>query len=157
VFTSAVVFLWFRLSRRLATERHSYSLERAEDLAGVGIIVVIWASAAFAGFASIRKLIGHGPISHIGAGIAGAIIGVAGNLAVARRKLVADRHINSATLVADACHSWPDALSSAGALAGRIAVAAGQPWAEPGGGAGHYRGHLPWRLPGHRRCRVSPR
>jgi divalent metal cation (Fe/Co/Zn/Cd) transporter len=32
-------------------------LERAEDLAGIGIAVVIWASAAFAGFESIRKLI----------------------------------------------------------------------------------------------------
>jgi Co/Zn/Cd efflux system component len=39
--------------------------------------------------------------------------------------------INSATLVADARHSWLDALSSAGALAGLIAVALGQPWGDP--------------------------
>ena len=49
VSTSAVVFLGFRLSRRPATERYPYGLERAEDLAGIGIAVVIWASAAFAG------------------------------------------------------------------------------------------------------------
>jgi divalent metal cation (Fe/Co/Zn/Cd) transporter len=37
VSTSAVVFLGFRLSRRPPTERYPYWLERAEDLAGVGI------------------------------------------------------------------------------------------------------------------------
>jgi len=114
VSTSAVVFLGFRLSRRPATERYPYGLERAEDLAGIGIAVVIWASAAFAGYESIRKLLVHGATTHVGAGIAGAVIGIAGNLAVARYKLVVGRRINSATLVADARHSWLDALSSAG-------------------------------------------
>jgi cation diffusion facilitator family transporter len=131
VSTSAVVFLGFRLSRRPPTERYPYGLERAEDLAGIGIAAVIWASAAFAGYESIRKLIVHGHTTHIGAGIAGAIIGIAGNLIVARYKLVVGTRINSATLVADARHSWLDALSSAGALAGLIAVAAGQPWGDP--------------------------
>ena len=131
VSTSAVVFLGFRLSRRPATEQYPYGLERAEDLAGIGIAVVIWASAAFAGYESIRKLIGHGPTTHLAAGIAGAIIGIAGNVAVARYKLTVGRRINSATLVVDARHSWLDALSSAGALAGLIAVAAGQPWGDP--------------------------
>src|SRR6516225_8770829 len=92
---------------------------------------VIWASAAFAGYESIRKLIAHGPTTHLGAGMAGAVVGIAGNLAVARYKLVVGRRINSATLVADARHSWLDALSSAGALAGLIAVAAGQAWGDP--------------------------
>ena len=131
VSTSGVVFLGFRLSRRPATERYPYGLERAEDLAGVGIAVVIWASAAFAGYESIRKLIAHGTTAHVGAGIAGAVIGIAGNLIVARYKLVVGRRIGSATLVADARHSWLDALSSAGALAGLIAVAFGQPWGDP--------------------------
>ncbi|MGI9005238.1 MAG: cation transporter [Streptosporangiaceae bacterium] len=39
--------------------------------------------------------------------------------------------INSATLVADAKHSWLDALSSAGALAGLVAVAFGETWGDP--------------------------
>jgi cation diffusion facilitator family transporter len=131
VSTSAVVFLGFRLSRRPATERYPYGLERAEDLAGVGIAVVIWASAAFAGYESIRKLVEHGHTAHVGAGIAGAVIGIVGNQVVARYKLTTGRRIGSATLVADARHSWLDALSSAGALAGLIAVAAGQPWGDP--------------------------
>jgi cation diffusion facilitator family transporter len=131
VSTSVVVFLGFRLSRRPATERYPYGLERAEDLAGVGIAVVIWVSAAFAGFESIRKLIEHGHTAHVGAGIVGAALGIAGNQLVARYKLVIGRRIKSATLIADARHSWLDALSSAGALAGLIAVALGQPWGDP--------------------------
>src|SRR5579859_5021879 len=131
VSTSAVVFLGFRLSRRPPTEKYPYGLERAEDLAGIGIAVVIWASAAFAGFESIRKLLEHGHTSYVAAGIAGAVLGIIGNQVVARYKLVTGRRINSATLVADARHSWLDALSSAGALAGLVAVAFGQSWGDP--------------------------
>lgn len=131
VSTSAVVFLGFRLSRRAPTEKYPYGMERAEDLAGVGIAVVIWASAAFAGYESIRKLIGHGHTAFVGAGIAGAVVGIIGNQLVARYKLVVGRRIGSATLIADARHSWLDALSSAGALAGLVAVALGQSWGDP--------------------------
>jgi cation diffusion facilitator family transporter len=131
VSTSAVVFLGFRLSRRPPTERYPYGLERAEDLAGIGIAVVVWASAAFAGFESIRKLLEHGHTSYVGAGIAGAVLGIIGNQVVARYKLTVGKRINSATLIADARHSWLDALSSAGALAGLIAVALGQSWGDP--------------------------
>jgi cation diffusion facilitator family transporter len=134
VSTSVVVFLGFRLSRQPPTERYPYGLERAEDLAGIGIAVVIWVSAAFAGFESIRKLIEHGHTTHVGAGIAGAALGIAGNQLVARYKLVIGRRINSATLIADARHSWLDALSSAGALAGLVGVALGQPWGDPAAG-----------------------
>ena len=131
VSTSAVVFLGFRLSRRPPTDRYPYGLERAEDLAGVGIAVVIWASAAFAGFESVRKLIHHGPTAHVAAGIAAAVLGILGNQLVAWYKRRVGKRINSATLLADARHSWLDALSSAGALAGLIAVAFGQPWGDP--------------------------
>jgi cation diffusion facilitator family transporter len=131
VSTSAVVFLGFRLSRRPPTERYPYGLERAEDLAGIGIAVVIWASAAFAGYESIRKLIEHGHTAHVAVGIVGAAIGIIGNQVVARYKLVVGKRIHSATLIADARHSWLDALSSAGALAGLVAVALGQSWGDP--------------------------
>ena len=66
VSTSAVVFLGFRLSRRPATDRYPYGLERAEDLAGIGIAVAIWANAVLAGYESVRKLIDHGHTAHVG-------------------------------------------------------------------------------------------
>src|SRR6202453_5198702 len=131
VSASAVVFLGFRLSRKGPTERYPYGLDRAEDLAGIGIAVVIWASAAFAGYESIRKLLDHGTTGHVALGIAGAALGIAGSQVVARYKLVVGRRITSATLVADARHSWLDALSSAGALAGLVAVMLGFRWGDP--------------------------
>jgi cation diffusion facilitator family transporter len=131
VSTSAVVFLGFRLSRRLPTEKYPYGMERAEDLAQVGIAVVIWLSAVFAGYESVRKLIEHGHTAFVGVGIAGAALGIIGNQLVARYKLRVGRRINSATLIADARHSWLDALSSAGALVGLVAVALGQRWGDP--------------------------
>jgi len=131
VSTSLVVFLGFRVSRRTPSERYSYGLERAEDLAGLGVALVVWASAVFAGWESAHKLLAGSGTSHVGAGIAAAALGIVGNQLVARYKLRVGRRIQSATLVSDAKHSWLDALSSAGALAGLVAVAAGQRWGDP--------------------------
>ena len=131
VSTGLVVFLGFRASRRSATERYPYGYDRAEDLAGIGIAIVIWASAALAGAQSVHKLIEHGATHHLGWGIAAAMVGILGNQLVARYKLHVGRRINSATLIADAKHSWLDALSSAGAMAGLIGVLLGANWADP--------------------------
>jgi cation diffusion facilitator family transporter len=131
VSTSLVVFLGFRVSRRTASERYPYGLERAEDLAGLGVALVVWASAVFAGWESVHKLLAGSGTSHVEVGIAAAVLGIVGNQLVARYKLRVGRRIQSATLVSDAKHSWLDALSSAGALAGLAAVAAGQRWGDP--------------------------
>jgi cation diffusion facilitator family transporter len=56
VSTSLLVFVGFRASRKTATERYPYGYERAEDLAGIGVALVIWASAAFAGAESINRV-----------------------------------------------------------------------------------------------------
>jgi len=105
VSTSAVVFFGFWVSKRRPTVRFSYGYERAEDLAGLGVALVIWASAVFAGIESYRKLIGQGTTSHVGWGIAGALVGIVGNQVVARYKQVIGRRIQSATSMADAHHS----------------------------------------------------
>lgn len=130
VSTSLAVFVGFRVSRKQATERYPYGYERAEDLAGVGIAVVIWASAALAAAESIDKLLRHGSTHYVGWGIAAALVGILGNQLVARYKLHVGRTISSATLVADARHSWLDALSSAGAAAGLLGVLVGWRWAD---------------------------
>jgi cation diffusion facilitator family transporter len=127
---STTAAIGFRASRKTPTTRYPYGYDRAEDLAGVGIAVVIWASAALAGAESIRKLLNHGSTHYVGWAIAGAAAGIAGNQLVARYKLRVGRRINSATLIADAKHSWLDALSSAGALAGLLGVFAGLRWAD---------------------------
>lgn len=125
VSTSAIVFIGFRASRKAPTNRYPYGFERAEDLAGIGIAIVIWASAALAGYESVHKLLHHGGTRDIGWGIAGAALGIVGNQIVARYKLTVGKQINSATMISDAKHSWLDALSSGGALVGLVGVLAG--------------------------------
>lgn len=130
VSTSLVVFIGLRVSKRPATDTHPYGWERAEDIAGLGVALVIWVSAVFAGYISVHKLVSRGSTTHLGYGIAAAAIGILGNQLVARYKLRVGRRIQSATLIADAQHSWLDALSSAGAMIGLIGVAVGLPWAD---------------------------
>jgi cation diffusion facilitator family transporter len=131
VSTSAVVFLGFRISKRKPTPGYPYGYERAEDLAGLGVALVIWSSAVLAGYVSVRKLIDNGGTTQVGIGIAGAALGIIGNQVVARYKLVIGQRIQSMTLIADARHSWLDALSSLGALVGLVLVAFGQRWGDP--------------------------
>jgi cation diffusion facilitator family transporter len=131
VSTSALVFLGFRVSKRPASARFSYGYERAEDVAGLGVALVIWGSAVFAGVESYLKFVHHSGTTHLGWGMAGAVIGMAGNQIVARYKGRVGRRIQSATLVADARHSWLDAISSLGALVGLIFVAFGYRLGDP--------------------------
>jgi cation diffusion facilitator family transporter len=131
VSTSLVVFIGFRVSKRKPTERYPYGFERAEDLAGLGVALVIWASALFAGYESYHKLVTGGETTHLELGIAAAAVGVVGNQLVARYKGRVGRRIQSAALLADAKHSWLDSLASIGALLGLVAVAFGQRWGDP--------------------------
>lgn len=148
VSTSALVFVGFRASRRAATERYPYGYERAEDLAGIGVALVIWASAVVAGAESVVKLVRHGATYHVGWGIAAAAVGIIGNQVVARYKLAVGRRIQSATMVADAKHSWLDAMSSAGAMLGLIGVALGWRWADAVAGivVTGFICHVGWRV-----------
>jgi cation diffusion facilitator family transporter len=131
VSTSAVVFVGFRISKRAPTAAYPYGYERAEDLAGLGVALVIWLSAIFAGYESYLKFIRNAGTSHIGIGVAGAAVGILGNQLVAYYKGRVGRRIQSATLQADAKHSWLDALSSLGALIGLLVVATGRRWGDP--------------------------
>lgn len=131
VSTSAVVFLGFKVSERPPSRKYPYGFERAEDLAGLGVGLVIWASAIFAGYESYQKLIGNAPTTHVWLGMVGAVLGIIGNQVVARYKKKVGERIHSVTLVADAKHSWLDALSSLGALVGLGAVASGYRWGDP--------------------------
>jgi cation diffusion facilitator family transporter len=135
VSTSAVVFVGLWVSKRRPSPAYSYGYERAEDLAGLGIALVIWGSAVFAGYESYHKLVSGAGTSHVGIGIVAALIGVFGNLAVSVFKARIARRIHSITLAADAHHSWLDMLSSAGALLGLVGVGLGYSWADPVAGA----------------------
>jgi cation diffusion facilitator family transporter len=131
VSTSLVVFVGFWISKRTPSTTHPYGYERAEDIAGLGIALVIFASAAFAAYESYLKLISDRSTTNLYVGMAAAVVGMAGNLAVSRYKKHVARQIRSVTMEAEANHSWLDTISSLGALIGLVGVALGYRWADP--------------------------
>ncbi len=131
VFTTVGVYFGFRASRRQPTGRYPYGYGRAEDLAGIVILLAIWTSAGLAGWQSYDKLVSGRGTTHLTLGMLAAAIGIVGNQLVARYKLRVGRAIKSAPLIVDARHSWLDAVASAGALVGLIGVALGLRVADP--------------------------
>jgi cation diffusion facilitator family transporter len=129
--TALPLLLAFRLGRRRPSRRFSYGLGRAEDLAGIFVVLMIAASAVLAGWQAVSHLANPVPVEHLGLVAAAAIIGAAGNEAVALYRIRVGRRIGSAALVADGLHARTDALTSLAVLAGAAGVAAGWGWADP--------------------------
>jgi len=120
----------FVLGRRAATRRYTYGYGRAEDLAGVVIVLVVAASAAAAGFEAVRRLLHPAAVSHLWAVAAAALLGFAGNELVARYRIRVGRRIGSAALVADGVHARTDGFTSLAVLLGAGGVALGWRWAD---------------------------
>lgn len=129
--TAIPLWIAFVLGRRAATTRFTYGYGRAEDLAGLLILVAIAISAVVAGVESIRRLVSPVPVEHLGwVALAGAV-GFVGNEAVAIYRIRVGRRIGSAALVADGLHARTDGFTSLAVVAGAAGVAAGFPIADP--------------------------
>jgi cation diffusion facilitator family transporter len=128
VISTVALALAFMAARRAADDRYTFGYQRLEDLAGVVVVLVIWASAGLAAFESIRKLAGHHRPSALGAGFTVAAVGAVGNEIVARYKIRVGRRIRSEPLIADGKHARIDALASVAAFVGLLAVHLG--WRE---------------------------
>jgi cation diffusion facilitator family transporter len=132
VFTTATLLVAFAIARRSADRRYTFGLARAEDVAGVLVVLAIAASAAIALTESLAKLTGPDvPLRAPGWALAAALVGVLGNEAVAQYKVRVGRRINSVPLVADGQHSRVDGLASLAAAAGIAGSWAGWPAADP--------------------------
>ena len=66
----------FVVGRRPPTRRYTYGYGRAEDLAGIVIVVVIAASSALAAYEAITRLAHPRPVSHLIAVAVAAVIGL---------------------------------------------------------------------------------
>ncbi len=121
----------FMLGRRPPSRRYTYGYGRAEDLAGVVIVLVIAASSALAGYPAVARLAHPHRVANLLAVAGAAVIGFAGNEAVARYRIRAGRRIGSAALVADGLHARADGCTSLAVLLGAGGVAAGWEWADP--------------------------
>ena len=121
----------FVLGRRAANRRFTYGYGRAEDLAGIVIVLTIAASAAFAAWTAIDRLLNPQDISYLPVVAAAAVIGFLGNEWVARYRIRVGRDIGSAALVADGLHARTDGFTSLAVLLGAGGAAIGWQLADP--------------------------
>ena len=130
-FTAVPLAVAFLLGRRPADRRFTYGYGRAEDLAGIVIVLAIAASAIYAGWEAVRHLIDPSEVEHVGWVAVAGVIGFAGNELVAVYRIRVGRTIGSAALVADGLHARTDGLTSLAVVVGAIGVALGIPLADP--------------------------
>ncbi|GAA3437075.1 cation diffusion facilitator family transporter [Kutzneria kofuensis] len=121
----------FLLGRRAATRRYTYGLGRAEDLAGVVVVLIIAGSAVVAGWQAVDRLFHPQTVDHLWVVAAAGVIGFLGNEIVARYRIVVGRRIGSAALVADGVHARTDGFTSLAVVLGAGGVALGFPLADP--------------------------
>jgi cation diffusion facilitator family transporter len=129
--TAIPLWLAFSLGRRVPTRRYTYGYGRAEDLAGVFVVLMIAGSAALAAWQSAQKLLRPEPIEHLGWVAAAGVIGFLGNEVVARYRIRTGERIGSAALVADGYHARTDGLTSLAVLLSAGGVWLGVPRADP--------------------------
>ena len=117
--TAVPLWIAFVLGRRAATRRYTYGYGRAEDLAGLFVIMMI------------DRLLNPSVITNVGWVAVAGFIGFLGNEAVALFRIREGTAIGSAALVADGHHARTDALTSLAVLVGAGGVALGWQWADP--------------------------
>ncbi|MGW4571996.1 cation diffusion facilitator family transporter [Streptomyces tendae] len=129
--TAVPLGIAFVLGRRAATRRFTYGYGRAEDLAGVVVVLTITASAVLAAWTAVDRLLDPRPVAHVPAVAVAALVGFAGNEWVARHRIRVGREIGSAALVADGLHARTDGYTSLAVLLGAGGTALGWRLADP--------------------------
>src|SRR6266581_8961991 len=127
VFTTIALWIAFVISNRAANQRYTYGYHRAEDLAGIFIVLVIIASAVAGAWESIQKLSSGSAPTHLLLSMAAAVVGFVGNEILAWYKISVGKRINSVPLVADGQHSRIDGFTSLAAFIGLIGARLGFP------------------------------
>ncbi|MEO7716450.1 MAG: cation diffusion facilitator family transporter [Capsulimonas sp.] len=129
--TSIPLWIAFALAARGASRRFTYGYGKVEDVAGVVIVLVIFASACVAAYESVMKIIHPHPMQHLWWVAAAAVVGFLGNEAVAVFRLRVGKEIGSAALVADGMHARVDGFTSLAVLIGVLGTYFGYPIVDP--------------------------
>jgi cation diffusion facilitator family transporter len=104
---------------------------RAEKLAGLAVVLAIFASACVALYETIMRFIHPEHLTHLWPLAAAGAIGFLGNALAARVRLRAGERLRSPALVADGNHARIDGYVSLGVVATAIVVGLGAPIADP--------------------------
>jgi cation diffusion facilitator family transporter len=128
---SIPLLIAFYLARRIPTRRYNYGFGRAEDLAGIIIVISIAASAVVVFSQAIQRLINPQPLTNLGWVAAAALLGFLGNEGVAILQIRVGKKIGSAAMVADGLHARTDGLTSLAVLLAAVGSWFGYPIIDP--------------------------
>jgi cation diffusion facilitator family transporter len=128
---SIPLLIAFYLARKAVTRRYTYGFGRAEDIAGIFIVLSILVSAGIVFWESFQRLLNPQPLENIGWVAAAAIIGFLGNEFVAVMQIRVGKRIGSAALVADGLHARTDGLTSLAVLVAASGAWLGFPLVDP--------------------------
>lgn len=123
--TALPLGLAFTVARRAPTRRYTYGFGRAEDLAGLVVLLTIALSTTVAAVESIIRLAHPAAVHGLLFVALAALVGLVGNETVASYRIAVGRRIGSAALVADGQHARTDGLSSVAVLLGVAGLALG--------------------------------
>ena len=129
--TAVPLLIAFALLRKPANDRFTYGYGRAEDIAGLFVVLAVLASAILAAYEAIDRFIHPAHVSNLGYLAAAGVIGFLGNELVARYRIHVGRRIGSAALVADGLHARTDGFASLSVVLSAAGLALGWHWADP--------------------------
>ncbi len=130
-FTAIPLGLAFVIGRRVPTRRYTYGFGRAEDLAGVVVVLVIAGSAVVSAWGAVDRLIHPRHVTNLGWVAVAGVVGFLGNELAARYRIRIGHQIGSAALVADGHHARADGFTSLAVVAGAAGVALGWRLSDP--------------------------
>jgi len=129
--TAIPLLIAFRLGRRPPDRRYTYGYHRAEDVAGIIIVLLIAASAVVAAIEAARHLVHPQPLMHLPWVLAAGVAGVTGNEVVSVYRIRVGKRIGSTALLADGLHARTDGFASLGVVVSALAAMAGFDRADP--------------------------
>ena len=120
---SIPLLIAFYLTARAATRRFTYGFGRAEDIAGILIVVSIVYSAYHIILESFDRFFNPTPLDNLGLIALAALVGFVGNEGVAMMQIRVGKRIGSDAMVADGQHARVDGITSLAVL-----IAVGGSW-----------------------------
>jgi len=118
-----LALLLLTIAERPPDADHAYGHTKAEYFSSAAEGALILLAAYSIGAAALNRIVAPQPLENVGIGVAVSLAAAAINFFVARVLLRAGRQHHSITLEADAHHLMTDVWTSAGVVAGIIAVA----------------------------------
>src|SRR5579864_7507400 len=118
--TAIPLSIAFLLGRKKPNNSFTYGYGKAEDLAGVTILLFMLASAIYAGFVSINRLFHPYTATHLWVIAVASLVGFGINEGAALFRIRVGKDIKSEALIVDGKHARIDGITSLTVLVGAL-------------------------------------